>query len=161
METKDVFLIWNHHAKNVLVSSSRFIWTPMLWVYDYYRYFISFSVVIVFIRQNLTSKDVRFWRIKTCHFAKCNIWLSDTKRTMHIYCNQYTCNILHWTRHIIRYYKTLLFKNIKPLTAKLLNWNFHSLQVVFRWRDPQLQESGNYSDLTKWSRAVLFYVKRV
>ena len=35
------------------------------------------------------------------------------------------------------------------LTAKLFNLNFHPLEVVSRWRDPQLQVSENYSDLTK------------
>ena len=40
---------------------------------------------------------------------------------------------------------------INPLTAlKLFNWNFHSLEVVSRWRDPQLQVNENYLDLTKW-----------
>ena len=37
-----------------------------------------------------------------------------------------------------------------PLTAKLFNLNFHPLEVVSRCRDPQLQVSENYSDLTKW-----------
>ena len=41
------------------------------------------------------------------------------------------------------------------LTAKLFNLNFHPLEVVSRWRDPQLQVSENYSDLTKW-RSTLF-----
>ena len=36
-----------------------------------------------------------------------------------------------------------------PLTAKLFNLNFHLLEVVCRWRDPQLHVSENYSDLTK------------
>ena len=44
---------------------------------------------------------------------------------------------------------------INPLTAKLFNLNFHPLEVVSRWRDPQLQMSENYSDLTKW-RSTLF-----
>ena len=35
------------------------------------------------------------------------------------------------------------------LTAKLFNLNFHPLEVDSRWRDPQLQVSENYSDLTK------------
>ena len=39
---------------------------------------------------------------------------------------------------------------INPLTATLFHWNFHSLEVVSRLRDPQLQVSGNYSDLAKW-----------
>ena len=42
-----------------------------------------------------------------------------------------------------------------PLTAKLLNLNFHPLEIVSRWRDPQLQVSENYADLTKW-RSTLF-----
>ena len=39
---------------------------------------------------------------------------------------------------------------INLLTAKLFNLNFHSLEVVSRWRDPQFQVSENYTDLTKW-----------
>ena len=49
----------------VLVSSFRIIWIPMLWVYNHYTYFNSFGAGTVFIRQNLTSTNVRFWRIKT------------------------------------------------------------------------------------------------
>ena len=36
-----------------------------------------------------------------------------------------------------------------PLTAELYNWNFYPLEVVFHWRDPELQVGENYSDLTK------------
>ena len=50
---------------NVLVSFLRFIWITMLWVCSYYKYFNSLRVGIIFIRQNLTFKDVRLWRIKT------------------------------------------------------------------------------------------------
>ena len=46
-------------------------------------------------------------------------------------------------------------KGVNPLTAKIFNLNFHSLEVVSRCRDPQLQVSKNYSDLTKW-RSTLF-----
>ena len=42
---------------NVLVSSLRFIWIPVLWVYGHYKYFYSHSAGIDFGRQNLTSKD--------------------------------------------------------------------------------------------------------
>ena len=45
----------------------------------------------------------------------------------------------------------------KPLTAKLFNLNFHPLEIVSRWRDPQLQVSENYSDLTKWRSTVFKY----
>ena len=41
-----------------------------------------------------------------------------------------------------------------PLTAKLFNLNFHPLEVVSRCRDPQLQVSENYSDLTKWGPTI-------
>ena len=34
--------------------------------------------------------------------------------------------------------------NFNPLAAKLFNWNFHPLEVVIRWRDPQLQVTKNY-----------------
>ena len=46
---------------------------------------------------------------------------------------------------------------INPLTAKLFNLNFHPLEVVSRWRDPQLQVSENYLDLTKWRSSVFKY----
>ena len=43
----------------VLVSSFWFIEIPMLCVYYNYKYLNSFNKGIVFIRQNLTSTDVR------------------------------------------------------------------------------------------------------
>ena len=50
---------------NVLVSSFRFIWIPMLWVYDLKTYFKPHSAGNDFSRQNLASTDVRFWRLKS------------------------------------------------------------------------------------------------
>ena len=58
---------------------------------------------------------------------------------------------------------------INPLTGKLFNLNFHSLEVVSRRRDPQRQARENYSDLTKWrstffrscSFKVTFYIQHV
>ena len=41
-----------------------------------------------------------------------------------------------------------------PLTANLFYMNFHPLEVVSRRRDPQLQVSENYSDLTKWRSTI-------
>ena len=55
---------------NILVSFFWFIWIPMLWIYGHYKYYNSFSVGTVFIRQNLTSTDVRLWRIKTVPAVK-------------------------------------------------------------------------------------------
>ena len=42
-----------------------------------------------------------------------------------------------------------VFMRFNPLTAKLFNLNFHQLEVVSRWRDPQLQVSEKFSELTK------------
>ena len=47
-------------------------------------------------------------------------------------------------------YKDGVFNLLNPLTANLVNLNFHPHEVVSPWRDPQLQASENYSDLTKW-----------
>ena len=55
---------------NVLVSSFDFIWLPMLWVYSHCKLVNSFTAVTVFRRQNLTSIDVRFWRIKSVPVLK-------------------------------------------------------------------------------------------
>ena len=55
---------------------------------------------------------------------------------------------LRYTWHI--FHVLVLAPTFNPLTAKLFNLNFHSLEVVSRWRDTQLQMSENYSDLTKW-----------
>ena len=51
--------------------------------------------------------------------------------------------------------KERLYHNLNPLPAKLLNWNFHPLEVVSRLRDPQFQVGENYSDLTKCRSAIL------
>ena len=32
---------------------------------------------------------------------------------------------------------------INPSTARLFNYDFHPLEIVSRWRDPQLQVSKN------------------
>ena len=37
----------------------------MLWVCGHYKYFYSYNAGIDFSRQNLTSTDVRFWRLKS------------------------------------------------------------------------------------------------
>ena len=55
-----------------------------------------------------------------------------------------------WNHHKCLSY--LFPVHFNPLTAKWFNWNFHPLEVVSRWRDPQLQVSENYSDLMKWSQ---------
>ena len=58
----------------------------------------------------------------------------------------------HWWFYCVK--ASCSEKTFNPLTAKLFNLNFHPLEVVSRWRDPQLQVSLNYSDLTKWRSTV-------
>ena len=73
LKTLKYFCI-NHGARRVfqfeiiinsLVSSFCFIWIPLLWVYGHYKYLHSYSAWVYFRRQNLTSIDVRFWRLKS------------------------------------------------------------------------------------------------
>ena len=45
---------------NVLVSSFWFIWIPMLWVYDQYKYFKSYSS-----GGGGATLDVTIWRLQT------------------------------------------------------------------------------------------------
>ena len=63
METKGFFQF--EIVRYFLVSSFCFTWIPMLWVYGHYIYFYSYSAGINFRRQNLTTTDVRFWRLKS------------------------------------------------------------------------------------------------
>ena len=64
LETKGIFSIWSHHKQiNVFISSFRFLWIPMLWVYGHYKYVNSHSAESDFSRQYLTHTDVRFWRL--------------------------------------------------------------------------------------------------
>ena len=53
LKTKDFFLF--EIIITALVSSLRFIWIPMLWVYGL-KYFYSYSTWIDFSRQILTTK---------------------------------------------------------------------------------------------------------
>ena len=56
---------------NVFVTYKlSFICILILWVYGNYTYFNPFSAGTVFIHQNLTSTDVRFWCIKTVSVLK-------------------------------------------------------------------------------------------
>ena len=66
-----------------------------------------------------------------------------------LHCESYddTCH-LRYTEES-RKQTIVLLNSFNPLAAKLFNLNFHPLEIVSRRRDPQLQVSKNYSDLTK------------
>ena len=63
---RPIFFTWNHHGCPT-VSSFRFIWIPMVWVYGHYTFtkiiFNSFNAGIEFRRENATSMVVRHWRL--------------------------------------------------------------------------------------------------
>ena len=69
---KGVFQLWI--IINVSVISFLFIWIPVLWVYGHYKYLNYFSAAIFFLRQILTSTDVRIWRKKTIPALKGLSW---------------------------------------------------------------------------------------
>ena len=46
------------------------------------------------------------------------------------------------TRHFL-----IFFNDLQPVNARYSNLNFHPLEVVSRYRDTQLQEVENYSNL--------------
>ena len=56
---------------------------------------------------------------------------TDYRNTIIIYEKIYT----------VKVFRFIFSLTINPLTAKLFNFNFHPLEVVSRWRDPQLQVS--------------------
>ena len=73
-------------------------------------------------------------------------------------CNNYVMKAKKCNFDTLYYYFSIRHTYmVKPLTAKLFNLNFHPLDVVSRLRDPQLQVSENYSDLTKWWSTLFKY----
>ena len=70
METKEFFQF--KIIVNVLDSSFRFIQISMLWVNGLWKYFHFFGARTVFIRQKMTSTDVRR------HYSEYNILMDKT-----------------------------------------------------------------------------------
>ena len=66
------------------------------------------------------------------------------------------CHFSEWHNNNIVLVSSLIW-------GEMLHWHyshhamFLSESVVSRWRDPQLQVSENYSDLTKWKSTVFKY----
>ena len=75
-------------------------------------------------------------------------WVKNKHMSLWTKICKYWCLNTHFVPNDTNYF-------INPLTAKLFNLNFHLLEDVSRWHDPQLQVSENYLDLTKW-RSTLF-----
>ena len=141
----------------------------MLWVYGQHEVVDSYIAVIDFSRQILTSTYVRFWRLKSIPAQRLKmlkwhmLWfIFYTMPLAPILCTFYILEVVHRGSET-QHQKHKLFDwrfeccsaRFNPLTTKLHNLNFHPLEVVSRWRDPQLQVSENYWDLSKW-RSTLF-----
>ena len=71
--------------------------------------------------------------------------------------NQHCLNVSRLLGNCHHHWRQSQHQSLNPLAAKLFNLNFHPLEIVSRWRDPQLQVSENYSGLTKWMSAVFKY----
>ena len=102
-----VFSIWNNHkclSQLFLIHLNTYVM-----VYDHYKYFNSFGAGIFFIRQGLTSVDVRFWRLKTVPAPK---GLIETGDKTHL--------LLHRSR-------TISAKYCWILTSKFTIWH---LEIV-------------------------------
>ena len=73
----------------VFVRSFWLIWIPMLWVYSLYKYVYSYSAGIDISRQNLTSTDVRFLRLKSIPENAFLTLIANTTFKRHMWCEFY------------------------------------------------------------------------
>ena len=111
------------------------------------RYFIIYNVLIYIVLQfDITNhaNDTHFYRVYQCILCYSRNHAIESKVRCHV-------GLVGWSDDL----HTQDWFN--PLTAKLFNLNFHWLEVLSRWRDPQLQVSENYSDLAKWKSTVFKY----
>ena len=131
--TSDPRCCWRHFVIQVTSSASAELWPP----------------------------GTQLFPLNLRHYENCCRNLISRWRKMSRFYN------IHKYRSIIFQFKDVLIcscisipespSSFNPLTAKLFNLNFHPLEIVSRWRDPQLQVSENYSDLTKWRSTVFKY----
>ena len=139
MEIKDLFSIWNHHK--CLRSSFE---SPYYWSTAIRNICNSFSAGTFFRRQNLTSLDVRFWRLKTVPALKGLIylfrvitliahWLSSVKQVSLSYTKLRAWETGLYTESLfgitVRYYvtvccMTLIWRSDKLFS--LLSWHLHN-----------------------------------
>ena len=132
------------------------------------HFLVPFCIKIIGTSKHLTSlsawvpslyvriTELRIWHIKTVR----DIFIMAVE-LWHRYSNE--AEIVYWAINDGFKFRNPfglrglyeIFQRFNPSTAKLFNLNFHPLEIVSRWRDPQLQVSGNYSDLIKWRSTLL------
>ena len=98
---------------------------PMVVHFVLFLFYQHYSYLFTCFRVSFSSFYCCSWSLPYCLLQESG---PSSKRTMWVLCTKWRFN---------------------PLTAKLFNFNFHSLEVVSRWRDLKLQVSENYSNLTK------------
>ena len=104
----------------------------------------------------ITKLHITFFGEKCDNFVNMVKGSFTQEQSHHIW---FLCNIV--AINVLNEINAFWSLGVNPLTAKLFNLNFQSLEVVSRWRDPQLQVMENYSDLTKWRSTIFKYsVKR-
>ena len=92
------------------------------------------------------------WRYFISYVYTPLLFISSLDTFHNKYSMKYDIFVLTFYLRFLITFSNHIFLN--PLSAKLFNLNFHPLEVVSRWRDPQLKVSENYSDLTKWRSTV-------
>ena len=104
------------------------------------------------------SSQLETLMILQSYVSEIKSWMACNKLKFNDDKSEFLVMCAPWSRDEIRV-ETLTVGTslVNPLPAKLFNLNFHPLEVVSRWRDPQLQVSENYSDLTKWRSTVFKY----
>ena len=81
---------------NVLVSSFRFIWIPMLWVYDSYKYFTHFRARTNFRRQKCVKQLILLFS------PRCSCVSQPRTTIFQFSANSYIMGITPITRYISR-----------------------------------------------------------
>ena len=147
---------------NVFVSSFRFIWIPMLCVCGYYEYLYSYSAWIDSRRQNLTSTDVRFWRLESIAapwglwssqnistFSSCQRWTGTYSGHFYSKCNfvyncfmymtSSHCSFISWHCWRICLLKMRNIPHINPAPVVICNINFWLFQIFIHVLTDQYQ----------------------
>ena len=105
--------------------------------------------------KNDTQIDIIFCcgglQLMKIQFAR---WLFFINRNIFQAANNVSNFSLKWMKQVTRTRVNILSPmvvwRLQPrILSALINWNFHQLEVVSRWRDPQLQVGENCSDLKK------------
>ena len=83
------------------------------------------------------------------HTLRCIFYFRSIERNKIIFV------YFRWIGIFFCYLMLEILLRVHALTAKLFDRNFHPLEIVSSWRDPQLQVHKHYSDLRKRKSTIL------